>query len=266
MMTISKEPLLQAMSFIEPQKAAEQRYVRYFHELDAWTEFWDIYHPETKGRYYFGDDMKEPGLLRSFLPRDERPAAFEAWTKMALLIGNLNSFKKEIRVPKVFEAILEIDNLLGQIFNNHFKNAADSAVQADYLNAMYQFAIDTLPPAIERDQRIAEDDPRKPTAGTHTLVGDIMWFAWALQIEAAHILVGKDKDHARRALMLAGVVVGCAANFAWLGHRRTRPEYKADEATRTFLLEKGIHWASNFKDARKEVHALYRIREWGEDD
>jgi len=39
----------------------------YFKELDAWTEYWDIYHPETGGRYYFGDG-EQPGLLAAFRP------------------------------------------------------------------------------------------------------------------------------------------------------------------------------------------------------
>ena len=38
---------------------AERRYMAWFHELDAWTEYWDIYHPETHGRFYFGDGARE---------------------------------------------------------------------------------------------------------------------------------------------------------------------------------------------------------------
>jgi hypothetical protein len=47
--------------------ANDQRYVAWFHELDAWTEYWDVYHPETRGRYYFGDGGEEPGLLTQIL-------------------------------------------------------------------------------------------------------------------------------------------------------------------------------------------------------
>jgi hypothetical protein len=46
---------------------ADVRHVGFFHELDAWTEYWDIYHPETRGRFYFGDGS-EPGLLTRLLP------------------------------------------------------------------------------------------------------------------------------------------------------------------------------------------------------
>jgi hypothetical protein len=67
-------------------------------------------------------------------------------------------------------------------------------------------------------------------------------------------------------LFLAGVATGCAANFAWRGHRRTRAEYRPDAATAGLLRERGMQWACNMQDAAREVHALYRIREWGHED
>lgn len=93
-----------------------------------------------------------------------------------------------------------------------------------------------------------------------------MWFAWALHIEAANAIVGNDEGHARRALLLAGVAMGCSANFAWRGHRRTRKEYRPDLKTAALLRDRGMKWASDFKTTSEEVHALYRIREWGTAD
>jgi hypothetical protein len=242
---------------------AEQRYVAWFHELDAWTEYWDIYHPDTRGRFYFGDGDTEPGLLTRFLPRDRRPPAFVAWTRMALLSDASTAFANEVRVPEVASAVMEVDALLARLFAKYFGDAAEPCAQADYLGAIFRFATDSLPPAIERDARIPDGDPRKPTAGRHTLDGDLMWFAWALQIEAADTIVGTDEGHARRALLLAGVATGCAANFAWRGHRRTRAEYRADAGAARMLRDRGMQWASDFEAATEEVHALYRIREWG---
>jgi hypothetical protein len=241
---------------------AEQRYVAWFHELDAWTEYWDIYHPETRGRYYFGDGGSEAGLLTRFLPRDRRPPVFVGWTRKALT-RDATVFERELRAPEVESAVMEMDELVARLFGKHFRDATDVAIQADYLEAMFRFAIDTLPPAVERDGRIADSDFRKPTAGRHTLDNDLMWFAWALHIEAAQAIVGVDQGDARRALLLAGVATGCAANFAWRGHRRTRTEYGADAQTATVLRDRGIRWASDFAAGAEEVHALYRIREWG---
>jgi hypothetical protein len=246
-----------------PPGGAEARYVAWFHELDAWTEYWDIYHPETRGRFYFGDGKSEPGLLTRLLPHKTRPPAFVAWTRMALGIAPASAFLDIVRSPDIAEAVTEVDELLARLFAKHFGDAAEPRVCEDYLEAIFRFASDTLPPATERDARIAADDPRKRTAARHTLDGDIMWFAWALQIEAAQAVAGMDGDYPRRALSLAGVAMGCSINFAWHGHRRTREEYHADDATAALLRQRGPQWAADFPAAAAEVHALFRIREWG---
>jgi len=241
---------------------ADARYVAWFHELDAWTEYWDVYHPESRGRYYFGDGNSEPGLLTKLLPYRVRPPVFTAWTRMAVRSGSVDAFLNELADDEVRAALLEIDDFVGRLFEKHFGNASDAAVQRDYLEAMFRFATDTLPPATERDSRIDPSDLRKATAGRHALDNDIMWFAWGFELEAAHILARSAETQARHALLMAGVALGCAADFAWRGHRRTRPEYRPDEATRALLFERGMRWACDFNAAAGEVHALYRIREW----
>jgi hypothetical protein len=241
-----------------------QRYVAWFHELDAWTEYWDIYHPESRGHFYFGDGDKEPGLLTLFLPRERRPAPFVAWTRMALSREPAASreFIHAVRLPEVASAVMAVDGLLARLFAEHFGDAADESVAADYLDAMFLFATNSLPPALERDARISIHDPRKSTAGHHTLQGDIMWFAWSLHTEAAHAIAGRDAQHARRALFLAGVAAGCPADFAVHGHRYTRPEYLSRDNLSAHLHERGMKWALDFDAAAQEVHALFRIREW----
>lgn len=246
----------------------------WYHELDAWTEYWDIYHPETHGRFYFGDGAGEPGLLTRFLPRDGRPPPFTAWTLRALYpsdpeagtpgINRDAAFLDEIREPLVAEAIMAVDDLVASMFVRHFGDASDPAVRADYLEGIWRFAQDTLPPATERDARIADDDPRKPTAGRHTLDGDIQWFAWALELEAAQAIVGSDDRDPMRTLMLAGAASGCAINYAWRGHRRTRREYTPDAVGEAVIRSRARAWATDFEAAAAEIHALYRIREWGE--
>jgi hypothetical protein len=253
---------------VEGQRDEEgRRHAAWFHELDAWTEYWDVNHPETRGRFYFGNGADEPGLLSRFLPRQAAPPPFLAWKRMALRAGPREAFVEAVREGTVAEAVLEVDALVSRLFARHFGPAHDEAVRREYLRAIHRFAIDSLPPAAERNARIADDDPRKPTAGRHTLDGDMMWFAWSLHTEAAmHLAPDDAEEQARRALMLAGVASGCPANFAWRGHRRTRPEYAADEATAERLQSLGIRWADDPDAAREEVHALFRIREWGHDD
>jgi hypothetical protein len=244
--------------------SAGRRYAAWFHELDAWTEYWDIYHPETRGRFYFGDGDGEPGLLTKLLPRERRPRVFVAWTQMALGAASAEEFAAEVRVPEVAAAVMEVDELVRGMFGRHFGEATGPGVREDYLEALFRCATDTLPPATERDAKIPEGDWRKPTAGRHTIDADLMWFAWAFHLQAAQVLDGESKERARRALQMAGIATGCAANFAWRGHRRTRPEYRAKDAdTVRVLRERGMEWAKDFEAGAKEVHALFRFREWG---
>jgi hypothetical protein len=179
------------------------------------------------------------------------------------------AFFTEVSKPDVASAIVEVDSLVARLFAKHFGDPTDPNVKGDYLEAVYRFAIDALPPAVERAARISDDDWRKPTAGRHTLDGDVMWFAWALQLEAARAILGNrdasSNGPERRALQLAGVAIGCPANFAWRGHRHTRVEYRAGDETAHLLRERGMGWANDFDAAASEVHALFRIREWGND-
>jgi hypothetical protein len=247
--------------------ADDLRYVAWFHELDAWTEYWDVYHPETRGRFYFGDGADEAGLLGRFLPRTSFPPPWTAWSRWALRIAPGEEFRAEVRKSDVAAAVLEVDELVGGLFARHFGDAADPAVQADYLEATHRFALDVLPAASERAARLPDGDWRKRTAGRHTLDGDLMWFAWALHTEAVETLRGREADragHARRALTLAAIAAGCPANFAWRGHRRTRAEYAPTEETACLLHARGLDWAGDYEAAAAEVHALYRLREWGE--
>lgn len=253
--------------------AVDLRYAAWFHELDAWTEYWDIYHPETHGRFYFGDGDGEPGLLTKILPRERRPPVFVAWTQMALGAIEPEKFAEQVLAPDVASAVMEVDALVARLFNKHFGKATDPAVIPDYLEAMFRCATDTLPPATERDAKIPDGDWRKPTAGRHMIDADLMWFAWAFHLEASHLIAGHepdhtpkhDPDHARRALQLAGIASGCALNFAWRGHRRTRPEYHHNAHTLNLLRERGLQWATDFYAAATEVHTLFRLREWGHD-
>jgi hypothetical protein len=182
---------------------------------------------------------------------------------MALSLDTREKFVEEARVPEVAAAVLEVDRLVSRLFKAHFGDASDPRVQEDYINAMLCFGCDMLPPATERAARFSDDDPRKTAAGRYTMEIDLVWFSCALHLEAVHAIYGVDEEHARRALMLAGIAVGCSADFVWRGHRQSRPEYSRDFQTAYLLRNMGVEWAANFGAACREVHALFRIREWG---
>jgi hypothetical protein len=92
-----------------------------------------------------------------------------------------------------------------------------------------------------------------------------MWFLCAIELEAAHAISDLGDRTPLHSLMLAGVAIVCAANLAWRGHRRTRSEYARNEATARLLRDRGRQWAADLNAAVEEVHALFRIREWGEE-
>ncbi len=236
------------------------RAVGFFHELDAWTEYWDVYRPETRGRYYFGVPG-EPGLLHHLVPTTSAPPVFLAWKQRALGADRHGAFERCLAEPALAAAVVDYDALVIDILQRHYGSPADPHA---YLSGMHLFATDALPPATERQARISPDDSRYRTSGRHTIDADMMWFVWALQLEAATLLAGPDEHAAARALLLAGVAAGCAADFAWRGHRRTRREYHADDATAELLLARGCGWAGDVRAGLDEVHELYRIREWGD--
>ncbi|HEY2401008.1 MAG TPA: hypothetical protein VGI23_11675, partial [Steroidobacteraceae bacterium] len=183
--------------------------------------------------------------------------------RMALSLDSRAKFVDEARVPEVAAAVLEVDRWVSRLFKKHFGDAADPAVQADYINAMLCFGCDTLPPATERAKQFCDNDPRRKAAARYAMEHDLVWFSCALHLEAVHAIYGVDEEHARRTLMLAGIAVGCSADFVWRGHRQSRPEYSRDFQTAYFLRNMGIDWANDFRGACGEVHALFRIREWG---
>jgi hypothetical protein len=239
------------------------RHAAWFHELDAWTQYWDIYHPETRGRYHFGNGTTEPGLLSRFLCKEKRPAVANAWFRMALGYGTREKFIEEARAPEVAAAVLEVDRLAGRLFAKHFGDASDPQVRDDYINALLCYGCGTLPPAIERAARFADDDPRKPGAARYAMEYDLAWFCCAIQLQAVYAIFGADEDHPRRSLMLAGLAVGCSADFTWGGRRQTRPVYGRDFQTAYLLRHLGADWSQDFEAAAREMHALFRIREWG---
>src|SRR5215831_11346409 len=117
----SNSPIQNEVFVLIPKRTSDDsRYVAWFHELDAWTEYWDIYHPETRGRYYFGDGKTEDGLLTRFLPRTAFPPPWIAWKHAALSISSWVEFAEEVRKAEVASAIVQVDALVGRLFDKHF--------------------------------------------------------------------------------------------------------------------------------------------------
>lgn len=117
--------LVRAWFLDDCPKLRGNQYARYTWELDAWTEYWDIYHPETKGCYYFGT-ADRPGYLSLFIPNPNgrRSAVFDSWKAMALSAtpdaALEERFRGQVRDPRVIEAVLAVDELVRRIVRSHF--------------------------------------------------------------------------------------------------------------------------------------------------
>jgi hypothetical protein len=247
------------------------RYGAYFFELDAWSEYWDLYHPETGGRYHFGDGSS-PGCLSVFLPDPERGRSpvFDAWKAYAYASRDADDekprrlFEEQARRPEVAAAVIEVDDLVRSIFVDHF---GDAAAAEAYFDAIERFALDRLPPCPERAARLAPDDPRSPFAGTHRMAGDIMWFAWATELECAQVAGVTDAEaEAIRTLLLAGVAVGCSIDYRFTGRCRTPRAYDApDDIARARILRRGFECSGDFAAAAAEVRDLFFVRRYGDE-
>ncbi len=253
-------PLFHAWAEDDFPKLPGKQYAAYCRELDAWTEYWDIYHPETHGRYYFGS-AGHPGYLNQFLSNPmtgHRSPVFESWKAMVLWSGDEARFHEAMQPPEVVEAVLAVDDLVRRIARDHFGDD-----HLAYLDAMERFGRDTLPPSPERFALIPEDDGRKSTSLHHTIEGDIMWFGWAIHLECAQRLGPPDPI---RALLMAGVALGVSFDYAYRRGYRTRVEYQSkDQEAWRRIWERALGCVSDFDAGAREVRQLFLIREYGDE-
>jgi hypothetical protein len=249
------------------------RYARFFRELDGWTEYWDIYHPETHGLYYFGD-AEHAGYLSSFMPSPVRMRnpVFDAWKILALCSGDepdpglRERFETEARRPQVVDAVLAVDELVLRLVREHFGISSGEVDALAFLDAMERFGKDTLPECPERFAAIPDDDPRKSSSLYHTIEGHVMWFGWAVHLECAELVAPRDPAaQALRRLLLAGAGLGCSFDFAFRGRCRTRREYVAADAKAwASIWSRARRGALSFSEASDEARILFRIREYGD--
>ena len=248
-----------------------QRYASYFRELDAWTEYWDIYHPETHGRYYFGEGERL-GLLTAFLPTPHnfRNPVFDAWKMLALYSGDdtepalLERFVTEARRSHVTEAVLEIDELVLRLARQHFADSAGEIDQFAYLDAMERFGKNTLPACPERFALIPDHDGRKSSSLHHTIEGHVMWFAWAVHLICAQLVAPRDPEsESLRSLLLAGAALGCSFDFVFRGRCHTRARYSGDDGW-VNIWAQALTSTKDFEAGTREVQELFKIREYGE--
>ena len=270
----SLDPLVRAWLSDDCPTLRAEKYAKYAWELDAWTEYWDIYHPETKGCYYFGS-TEHAGFLNQFLPSPSggRSPVFDAWKSLALCSADephvpalQERFQSLLRQTEVSEAVSAVDELVRRLLRSHFADERGELDPYAYLDAMERFGKDTLPECQERFDRIADDDPRKSTSLHHTIEADVMWFAWALHLECAQLVAPPDAAAgAERNVLMAGIALGCSFDYAVRRGYRTRKEYRSDQpGSWARIWSRSLECASDFAKGVGEVRDLFRIRTFGD--
>jgi hypothetical protein len=234
-------------------KRRPETYAAFFRDLDSFTEYWDVYRPETNGKFM------DPVVQHIF------PKVLVPWRNYALATGPDKATQREtllavLHQPPVSEAVMLIDDLQAQLITTHFGQQPvphlDSVVEAQLA-----FGKDTLPLDPDRDSRIQAGDPRKPFAKFHRMDSPIMWFNWAAHVESAALLQGETgQKMAARTLLMAGVCGGSSMDFTFRDNRLpTRPEYKRDEATERLIRAKTQQLSTDWRAAVAELHDLWRI-------
>jgi hypothetical protein len=253
-------------------KRSGRTYAAFFFELDAWTEYWDLYHPETAGCYHFGDGVTD-GHLGALMPtpgRGRRAPVFDAWKAYALASRDPQRVRAAERAfehlvtsrPEAIDAALALDALVRGIVREQL-----APLDGDtYFDALERFALDTLPGCPQRSALIADDDPRKRSSPTHTIAGDVMWFAWALALECAQLVAPTSREaELDRALFMAGVAVGCSMDYTFRGRGRTRRAYHGRDAQAwERIWAMGHALRHDFDAAAAEVRELFYIRTYSD--
>jgi hypothetical protein len=250
---VAKEALQQ----VPPPPGDLEKYAAFFRDLDSYTEYWDLYRPETNGRYM-------DAAIATF------GAPLQSWTAYALKENSaqapalLAKLKAALAVAENAQALRTIDELLLMLLQRHFPGPAEGQIEAGaYVNAVEGFARDVLPPDPDRLARTPSDDSRYAYAGRHRMDGAVMWFNWAGVLDCVDLLDGDAAFTPHRTVQIAAAAFGSAMDYAFRGQvgfrGKTRPEYKPDEPTVVLLRSQVKSWIADGTLARGQARELFRI-------
>ncbi len=235
------------------------RYMDFFRDLDAHTEFWDLYKPELLGEYM--------SAMGEFWPTSHSKALCR-WRKYVILESQAGADELKqaliVELGTVEPALKKIDTLVRDLLVLHFppSHPGQPFDITAYLDAMEWFARDRLPLDEERFNKVPDDDWRKPHAQFHTMDSEHAWFNWGGFIDCAVMLWGEDDEHHRfRKAQMAGVAFGCPLDYLFRGRGRTRENYHPDDRTLGLLRTLAVEWALDWTKAQKEVRELFRINQ-----
>ncbi len=247
-------------------KARGERYASYFRDLDAVTEYFDVYgRPQA--------DYLMP-LVMKYFGRDDVPGrrkALNIWKSYAVIPDDdptraveKQALEQELAQPDVASAVKSVDTALLNLARTHwsFAGVFDREVM---LEALLRFGADRLPEDNDRLTRIRNlNDPadfRLSYALYHRMDSLVMWMNWMGHVECAAILFGAThSDHALRTVLMSALCLGYSADCVFRSRGHTRPEYYQPDGEDR-MWRKSVLIANDFDKARAEAHALARLRE-----
>jgi hypothetical protein len=247
-------------------KVRGERYAAYFRDLDAVTQYFDVY-----GRPP-ADNLK-PAYDKYFGRNDEpgRRKALNIWRNYAIIPDDdptkateRQALEQELAQPDVASAVKTVDAAMLDNVRKYwfFAGALDREVM---LEAFLRFGADRLPEDNDRLTRIQNlndpNDPRLNTALLHRMDGQIMWMNWMGHVECAATVFGPTHaDHGLRTVFFSALCLGYSADAVFRKRGQTHPEYYQPDGEDR-MWRKSVLIANDFDKARAEAHELARLRQ-----
>lgn len=223
----------------------------FFRELAEWTDGWATHHPETRGRFAWGDGVGEVGALTVLLrPAADGRSPHQRWTDWAMAHrepwgeATHAQLVRRLVAPEVRAAVLSLDLLLCHLYRRHFGALPASEALPAFLDAVYRYA------GGELGDRPTGEDP--------------VWFRWGFVIESAELLAPGDGRAGLRRAWMAGLVVGAATEAVRTRRYRTRGAYAAAPDLAATLHRRGRALAQDLAEGSAELRDLQLIRIGGE--
>ena len=242
-------------------KRRGQTYFDFFVDLDAHTEYYNVYDANPDGKY-----MNAIIQYMKFIWQD--------WMEYATLEAEqegkdaLNRLKQELLNNTTKDNLILTNTLMKMLIEKHFGDTTGKIDIEAYFDAVEKFALDILPEDIDRFNRITDpNDFRKVHSKYHRMDGEQLWFIWAGQNEWSSFIDNNVNEFGEiRRLQLAGAIYGVCLDYTFRDDRSanakkipTAKGYKKDERTLNLLRKRAVNWYNDFSLAVKECHELIQI-------
>lgn len=239
-------------------KFSKETYADFFRDLDAHTEYWREYMPDSNGRWMKSavnvmGTMDLWGEYAQFSYLEDGDDYFE---DLVEYVSNNSQLKDDIRV---------VDELLVGLARKHF--SIDGVFDGfAFIDAFEHFGLGSLPQDPNRDEIHIVGNHPEGEAIEHRMDSTSMWFFWAMQVELSFLIAtDTDEDHEIRTHYIAALCTGAPMDFVFRNdsareeqNRKTKPSYTATEGTRKRIRSKSKRIRNDWSKAIKELHTLFQ--------